>query len=243
MEYTDTIKIDSGNVKMVAHRGLSGLEKENTCSAFVAAGNRAAYAGIETDVHRTLDGRFVIIHDDSTARVGIDSLDVENTTYETLKKLRLTDMDGQRGRADLVLPDLEDYIGICRRYHKIAVLELKNHFEQTDIAKIVEIIRGMSYLDHVIFISFDLANLIVLRALLPKQKIQYLLESFSDADLEIMKANTLDLDIDYTALTPEIVQKVHAAGREVNCWTVNDPDAGLNLVAMGVDYITSNILE
>ena len=39
----DTIKIDNKNVKMVAHRGLSGIEKENTCSAFVAACNRATY--------------------------------------------------------------------------------------------------------------------------------------------------------------------------------------------------------
>ena len=44
----DTIKIDNKNVRMVAHRGLSGLEKENTCSAFVAACNRATYFGVET---------------------------------------------------------------------------------------------------------------------------------------------------------------------------------------------------
>ena len=41
----DTIHIDSRGVKMVAHRGVSGLEKENTASAFVAAGNRS-YFGI-----------------------------------------------------------------------------------------------------------------------------------------------------------------------------------------------------
>ena len=39
----NTIKIDKGQVKMIAHRGLSGLEKENTCAAFVAAGNRESY--------------------------------------------------------------------------------------------------------------------------------------------------------------------------------------------------------
>ena len=35
----DVIRIDSKETKMVAHRGLSGLERENTCPAFVAAGN------------------------------------------------------------------------------------------------------------------------------------------------------------------------------------------------------------
>ena len=58
----DTIKIENKTVKMVAHRGLSGIEKENTCSAFVAACNRATYFAVETDVHRTVDGQFVIFH-------------------------------------------------------------------------------------------------------------------------------------------------------------------------------------
>ena len=108
----DTIHIDSRGVKMVAHRGVSGLEKENTASAFVAAGNRS-YFGIETDVHRTLDGQFVVIHDDNTARVAIDSLDVEKTTFETLRALRLCDTDGEKGRADLRIPTLREYVRIC----------------------------------------------------------------------------------------------------------------------------------
>ncbi len=48
----DTIKIEKKNTLMVAHRGVSGLEKENTLAAFVAADNRSYY-GVETDVHRT----------------------------------------------------------------------------------------------------------------------------------------------------------------------------------------------
>lgn len=58
----NTIKIKSDSVKIIAHRGLSGLERENTYPAFVAAGNRS-YFGIETDIHKTKDGKFIIIHD------------------------------------------------------------------------------------------------------------------------------------------------------------------------------------
>ena len=54
----DTIKINKGSALIVAHRGLSGLERENTASAFVAAGNRSYY-GIETDIWRTSDGHFL----------------------------------------------------------------------------------------------------------------------------------------------------------------------------------------
>ena len=55
----ETLKIEKNNVKMIAHRGLSGLEKENTAVAFVAAGNKSFY-GIETDIHLTKDNVFVV---------------------------------------------------------------------------------------------------------------------------------------------------------------------------------------
>ena len=118
----DTIHIDRKGALMVAHRGVSGLEKENTASAFVAAGNRS-YFGIETDVHRTLDGEFVVIHDDNTARVAIDNLEVEKSTFETLRALRLCDTDGEKGRADLRIPTLREYVRICRKYGILTVLD------------------------------------------------------------------------------------------------------------------------
>ena len=71
----DTIKVNNTRVKMIAHRGLSGLEKENTCPAFVAAGNRS-YFGIETDIHITKDGQYVIIHDESPKRVSDEKYDI-----------------------------------------------------------------------------------------------------------------------------------------------------------------------
>ena len=136
----NTIKFDSKITKVVAHRGLSGIEKENTNAAFIAAGNRS-YFGIETDVHRTLDGRFVCFHDDTTGRVAIDNMIIEETTFDTLRKLLLTDRNGLKGREDLKIPTLKEYIETCKRYEKTAVLELKNEFEKEDIAKICDEIK------------------------------------------------------------------------------------------------------
>ena len=75
----NTIKFEkTAQVKMIAHRGVSGLETENTCAAFVAAGNRS-YFGIETDVHVSADGAFIIFHDDDTERVGAKKYTIEET--------------------------------------------------------------------------------------------------------------------------------------------------------------------
>lgn len=40
----DTVKINHGNTKMIAHRGMSGIEQENTNAAFVAAENLVSMA-------------------------------------------------------------------------------------------------------------------------------------------------------------------------------------------------------
>ena len=87
----DTIKIKRGSTKIIAHRGLSGLETENSIPAFVAAGNRSYY-GVETDAHVTKDGKFVVIHDDNTARVAWDDVNVEASRYELLRKIGLKDL-------------------------------------------------------------------------------------------------------------------------------------------------------
>lgn len=239
----NTIKINKEHVQMIAHRGLSGLEKENTCAAFVAAGNRESYFGIETDVHRTADGQFVVFHDDNTARVGVDSLVIEDSSFETLRKLQLTDIDGKRGRSDLLIPTLEEYIGICKKYEKHCVLELKNQFKAADVYKVVAAIDKLGYLEHVTFISFQLKNLVFLRRRYLEQPAQYLLDKWDEGSLDVLKKYNLGLDIRYTSLTKEIVDQVHAAGLEVNCWTVNTKEDGEALVKMGVDYITTNILE
>lgn len=237
----DTVKLHTQNVCMIAHRGLSGIERENTNAAFVAAGNRSYY-GIETDIHRTIDGHFVVYHDNTALRLTDVDWNVEEHTLEQLRSLTLKDLDN-RGRADLVMPTLDEYIRICKKYGKVSVLELKNHFECEDIQRIVEIIRNEGWLDQTIFISFDLENMIVLRKLLPKQKLQYLVKGISPEVINVLKTHSLDVDVKYTSLEPEHVKLLHEAGFEVNVWTVNDRDDGLRMAEMGVDFITTNILE
>ena len=234
----DTLHLADPKPRMVAHRGTSGLELENTNSAFVAAGNRS-YFGIETDVHRTADGQFILFHDDNTKRVAQDEMIIEKTCYETLRAIRLVDKDGKKGRKDLIMPSLREYIQICKKYEKASVLELKNHFKPEDVYAIIDIIDQEGWLDHTIFISFDLQNMICIRERLPEQKAQFLISDYPDWLVDTLKLHRLDLDIKYTALTKERVEELHAAGIEVNVWL----EDAQRMVEYGVDYITSNIVE
>ena len=51
------------------------------------------------------------------------------------------------------------------------------------------------------------------------------------------------MDIWYGSLTEETYAWLRSLGKKVNVWTCDDPAAAAKYVEMGVDYITSNILE
>ena len=121
-----------GNVKMIAHRGLSGMKLENTVDAFEEAGQRSYY-GIETDVHVTKDGKYVIVHDDSLERIAGLDIVVEETEYEALRALRFKDVYGNSEEQNMYLPSLDEYLEICKKYNKQAILELKNKMEPEDV--------------------------------------------------------------------------------------------------------------
>ncbi|MCD8021947.1 MAG: hypothetical protein LUF30_02865 [Lachnospiraceae bacterium] len=225
---------------MIAHRGVSALETENTAAAFVAAGNRSYY-GVETDIWRTLDGKFICNHDGNSGRICGQNLTMEQSTLPDLRELTLNDLDGKADRSDLKLCMPEEYFKICCHYGKVCIVELKSSFHMDEIQRIVEIFEG--YLDQTVFISFQMRNLELIKKLRPLQECQYLTSKYEEDLPRILAIKKMGVDIHYKALTRERIDLFHRAGVEVNCWTVDDPHVAQMLIDSGVDYITSNLLE
>ena len=238
----NTIKFEKGNTLVVAHRGLSGIEPENTNAAFIAAGNRSYY-GIETDIYKTADGNFVVNHDGNLKRIGGENILVEEVTLSTLESIRLFDKDGKKDRADIRPCSLNNYIKLCKKYEKHCVLELKSAFTDEETQRFIDIIKEYDYLENVTFISFKYDNLVKVRSIVPDQSVQFLFSEVTDEIIEKVIADKFDVDVRHTALTKENVEAMHNAGIKINCWTVDNKDDAERLSSWGVDYITSNILE
>ena len=239
----NTIKVDLQDVKMVAHRGVSGLEMENTASAFVAAGNRS-YFGVECDIHVTADKKIVVIHDSNTGRVALDgeSVVVEEHTLDEIRQIRLKNLKGD-DRGDLIIPTLAEYVGICKHYGKVCVIELKERFETEDIKLVIKEINSLDSLENVLCRSFSWENMVDLRTLLPNQAMQFLCGAVTDELIQKLNRYSMDVDVRHTGLSKKEVELIHKNGHKINCWTVDDPDRAKELAEWGVDYITSNILE
>ena len=238
----NTVKIEKGNALMVAHRGVSGLETENTLAAFIAAGNRT-YWGVETDVHPTADGELILIHDSNTKRVCGDEMIVEETDSSVLKNLQVKDFYGEGSRSDLRLPTLREYIRLCKKYEKICVLELKEIFREEHVVSVLKVVEEENYAEGMVYITFHAQNLVFLRKHAPNTTVQFLAADLNEEIFELAKTNKYDLDIRFDRITEEWVKRLHEAGIILNCWTVNDREIAERLISWGVDMITTNILE
>ena len=237
----NTKKIDKGDARIIAHRGLSGIVVENTEAAFVAAGENSYY-GIEADVRKTADGKFVMCHDADLERISGQKIDVEYSTLAELHEIPLLNKNGKKDDA-IRLTTLENYISICKEYDKQAILELKSVFNKDEIGEIVEIIASLDYLDRVTFISFNYDNLLYVRELSPDQSAMYLFSKMTDEIVDMLIRDRIDVAIKHTKLTKSDLDRFHEAGLKVNCWTVDNKATAEKYAKWGVDYITTNILE
>ena len=156
----------------------------------------------------------------------------------------LPDLDSSFNRQDIKIPLLSEYIKICKKYDKICVLEVKNPFTQENIIRLVDEIRTLDYLESVIFISFDFNNCLMLRKLLPNNKIQWLTsEEITPEVIDRLVNNKLDLDAHYKRLNEKLIKELHSKFIEVNAWTCDNEDEAEALAQAGIDFITTNILE
>ena len=114
--------------RFISHRGIvsdganpDGIRNYpgNTIEAFRQAAAADGIWGIETDVQRTADGRYVCLHGKKGGKkVFWEGMDVKKTPLAELRQAK-------SGKGYL-LPTLEEYLGICRDSGKVAVIELKD---------------------------------------------------------------------------------------------------------------------
>ncbi|MBQ6102693.1 MAG: hypothetical protein IJL06_03385 [Kiritimatiellae bacterium] len=241
----ETIRLSTGSCRLVAHRGLSGLETENTCAAFLAAGLRG-YWGIETDVHPAADGLFVCSHDRDLRRVsGGVSFDVRKHAAAEARSVPLLDPDGATSRSDLRVPLFADYLAICRKYGRVPVIELKDGpFDLRSVRRIAALVRAAGLLDRAVFIAFDWGDCLRARKVCPDNEVMHLVGGGGEPmPLAEHVAHRIGADYRHDRISPELVAGFHAAGLRVNAWIVDTLADAARMLAAGVDLITTDILE
>ena len=222
----------------IAHRGYSSKQTENTLEAAVIAGKSDYFYGIEFDIHLTKDNEFIVFHDDNTKRLADRDIIIKEATFAEVMELNL--INKKTKKYDLKIPTLKSYLEVVNKYGKVAVLEMKVEFTLKQIKLLLE---AAKLANDLIIISFHLNNLLRVRKLNKKIKLQYLTSKFNLENFETCLANKIDLDLNYNLITKENMSYFKSKGFIVNCWTVNKLPLANKLKKLGVNFITTDGLK
>lgn len=226
---------DPLNVATIAHKGYHVDVIENTYLAFSEAGRRNFY-GIETDIHRTLDNKWVCNHD---SKVKGMSKNISECTLEEILAINLSDDPNITAN----VCTFEDYITICNAYNKHPVIEFKESTPKQYLEDVIRILKSNAVLDEVIFISKlgdVLGSLVNIKN---ENGYKYDLQMLTEGNGWRNVSEVLNLSSQYEAITSEVVNDCQLNGQYVAAWTVNDRETAYSLMDLGVKYITTDFFE
>ncbi|MDG3374936.1 glycerophosphodiester phosphodiesterase family protein, partial [Vibrio parahaemolyticus] len=145
-----------GSLEWIAHRGNNTNFPENSTVAFE---NVKRHWGIETDIHLTSDGKWVVMHDETVDRTTNGTGKITEMTYTQFRALRIDTGPNLNALSDVEKrpPDLDEYLAICKNNNKIPVLELKasSNYTLDELKKIKSLADDFGITNKIVFISFS----------------------------------------------------------------------------------------
>lgn len=233
---------------VVAHRGASAAEPENTLAAFLAA-VRAGADVVELDVRLTADGVPVIMHDPDVAA----TTDGAGHLHElTLDRLRALDASGGRGLG-LRVPTFREALEALTP-DVVVDAEIKHDpgepgYDPTGepvVEAAVRVLDELGVRGRVLLSSFNPRSIARARELAPGVATGLLTVDRVDPRLALAHA----VEAGHGMVLPqsgallgagaEFVAEAHAAGIRVGTWTVDDPETLRRLFERGVDAVATN---
>jgi glycerophosphoryl diester phosphodiesterase len=208
---------------VIAHRGASAYEYENSRAAFRAARARGADA-VELDIHASADGTLFVHHDEVVAGVHITRA---NTPQ--VRALRLPNGES--------VPTLEDALGAIDPALRVfvEVKSLPPSFDDRLLA-VLDATGGRCAVhgfDHRIVQRLGRARPALARGVLLASYPLRPLDALQDTGATVLWE-------DQALIDGALVAALHHAGYQIHAWTVNDPDDMRRLLALGVDGLCSN---
>jgi glycerophosphoryl diester phosphodiesterase len=210
---------------IIAHRGASGYEYENSRAAFRRAVMLDA-DGVELDVHATRDGAVVVHHDPEIPGFG----PIGQLTLAEARQVRL-----RNGEALPLLNEVLELVG-----ERDVWIEVKTLPEVHDRALLEVIDRGPAPTRYAIH-SFDHRIVRRLGTAWPELRRGILLSAYLDDPVAAMRAvGATTLWQEWLQVDQDLVRRVHAAGGTVIAWTVNEIGDLERLARLGVDGLCGN---
>jgi glycerophosphoryl diester phosphodiesterase len=211
----------------IGHRGAKGHKPENTLISFEKAIDFNV-DGVELDVHLSLRGEIMVIHDETIDRTTNGKGFVKNFTSSELKELGI--------------PTLIDVLDLVNRRCFINI-ELKGIGTAKPAVELITHYISEKNWKHTDFVvsSFDWNMLEEVRLLNPKIRIGVLTDvAVSEALAFAKKIKAVSIHPDYALLSRENVALMQKNGFKVFSWTVNSTEDIQKIKSFNVNGIISD---
>ena len=247
-EYITCYMKESKRPVVCAHRGESYSVPENTMLAFRTAVKKKA-DWVEMDVHKTLDGKIIVSHDDYIERVSGKEIYVHESKYNYLRKLDVGSWFDKK-YSYVRFSNLDEALKYLKKEGKTVQIETKpvdgKYPDGTPInkdfeKKVIKIIKDNHMEKRVVIISQNEDSLKRVKKVDPK---------INTANCMVVAWGDIgDIDwVDYCSIeeenvTPAIIYNMNKAKKKCFSWTVNRADKIQNLVDCGIDgIVTDNVV-
>lgn len=224
----------------VGHRGASYLAPENTLASMKLAWELGA-DGAECDVMLTSDHRVILFHDKNARKLTGKDLDIKESKWEELKNLVVIPRETNRPEySQETIPLLKDILAIIPS-DRMLVIEIKTGPEI--LPHLQKVIGEYWKSGKISFIAFDFETIRQAKSLYPAVPCYYLSSFKSDINkhFDACVESGLDgLDLRYNTIDQDLVERCHASGLDVWCWTVNDTETAQKMRAFGVSAVTTD---
>ncbi|MFF9624380.1 glycerophosphodiester phosphodiesterase [Streptomyces griseosporeus] len=195
------------NFLTIGHRGVMGVEPENTLRSFLAA-ERAGLDVIELDLHLSKDGALVVMHDADVDRTTDGSGPIAEKTLEELREL-----DAGNGER---IPVFEEVLDAVRAPLQA---EIKDVRAARSLAGVLTD-RGVT--GRVEVLSFHDEAIAEVARLVPGVRTALVAEHYGPEVVErAVAAGAATVCLDIQRLTLEVVERARKAGLRVCAWVVN----------------------
>ncbi|MFE4414903.1 glycerophosphodiester phosphodiesterase [Streptomyces sp. NPDC056821] len=214
------------NFLTIGHRGVMGVEPENTLRSFVAA-QQAGLDVIELDLHLSKDGALVVMHDDKVDRTTDGSGAIADKTLAELRSL-----DAGRGER---IPVFEEVLDAVRA-------PLQAEIKDVAAARaLAEILHERDLVSRVEVSSFHDEAIAEVARLVPGVRTALVASRYGSEVVErATAAGAATVCLNIRRLTLEIVEHARKADLRIIGWVVNTLDHLRLVRALELDGATTD---
>ena len=235
--------------RIIMHRGYSNKAPDNTVTSFTLAGQTAECWGIETDARVLTDNTIVCFHDTELDNHTTGTGAILDKSYADIKDVVYNKgVGGLSEYPNEKIALFSDYLKICRKYGKVAVIELKPQTNINNIDKIVNMVNSYNMRNSVIYISFEKEYIDRVLKIDKKAVVQKLYLVNDTIDYDNFNYDSIGLEIESWGQTDNNIietnlRKLQSRGVLISTWTTDTASTKRSLENKCVDFITTNLIN